>query len=250
MKQRSFTLIELLVVIAIIGVLAAMLLPSLQRGREYAQTTVCMSQLRQLGLGMGIYTGDFRQFPMVMGDSNELPWWPASLYWGVEHEVLFRCPKARTLYGAKVMTAKEGYPGGWSVDNASPPLTAPYWATYHGNRMNSWNAAWTTGWTHPAKRGFCQCVSAGCTPRHGPAEAEVAPDTIFIVDGKIQTWTFPAIYTDTPGGGMSPDYCSPPGLSTVGNYHLGAFNALFADGHVLTMPHGSSKPRMWSIQTD
>ena len=33
-------------------------------------------------------------------------------------------------------------------------------------------------------------------------------------------------------------------------YHLGAFNALFSDGHVLTLKHGSSKPAMWSIQPD
>ena len=249
MKHR-FTLIELLVVVAIIAILAALLLPALRRGKERAITIHCASQLRQLGLGMSVYAGEFRQFPMVMGDWNELPWWPASVYFGVEEEVLFRCPKARALYGAKVTKTAQGYPGGWSVDNSGAMITPPYWATYHGNRMATWNAAWTTGWTHPAKRGFCQCIQAGCTPSHGPMEGEVEPDTIFIVDGKIQTWTFPAIYVDTPGGSMSPDYCSAPGLSTVGNYHLGAFNALFSDGHVLTLKHGSSKPAMWSIQPD
>ena len=49
---RAFTLVELLVVIAIISILAAMLLPSLARAREYARNAVCMSNLRQIGIGL------------------------------------------------------------------------------------------------------------------------------------------------------------------------------------------------------
>ena len=57
MKQRNgFTLIELLVVVAIIAVLVAMLLPALSRAREQAQSVACMSSLRQVGLGVILYT--------------------------------------------------------------------------------------------------------------------------------------------------------------------------------------------------
>jgi prepilin-type N-terminal cleavage/methylation domain-containing protein len=62
--RRAFTLVELLVVVTIIVLLIAILLPSLSRARELARRTVCLANLRTLGLAANMYAGDYRNaFP-------------------------------------------------------------------------------------------------------------------------------------------------------------------------------------------
>lgn len=77
-RASAFTLVELLVVIAVIGILSAMLLPTLTKAKTSARRVECANNLHQLGLGMEMYwdDNDGNCFRYVFGSTNY-----GQIYW-------------------------------------------------------------------------------------------------------------------------------------------------------------------------
>jgi prepilin-type N-terminal cleavage/methylation domain-containing protein/prepilin-type processing-associated H-X9-DG protein len=134
MRRKAFTLIELLVVIAIIAILAAILFPVFAQARAKARQTSCLSNVKQLTLGMVMYCQDYdEKFPEWHWDAafvggngwdgsrpndGTTIWWNA-IYPYVKNSQVYSCPDTNYEFKSK----DDGH-WGWFSQNANPTAWA------------------------------------------------------------------------------------------------------------------------------
>jgi prepilin-type N-terminal cleavage/methylation domain-containing protein/prepilin-type processing-associated H-X9-DG protein len=111
-RRTGFTLIELLVVIAIIAILAAILFPVFAQAREKARQTACLSNMKQVGLGLQLYSQDYdetlppRNDGVVnFADPGAAPNFLGSLLPYTKNNKIFACPSAEATPGDQASTA-------------------------------------------------------------------------------------------------------------------------------------------------
>ena len=92
-NAAAFTLIELLVVIAIIAILAAILFPVFAQAREKARQAACLSNTKQIALGIQMYAQDYDETLPVAGVNSQCRGkWQWQIFPYVKNQQVFTCP--------------------------------------------------------------------------------------------------------------------------------------------------------------
>jgi prepilin-type N-terminal cleavage/methylation domain-containing protein/prepilin-type processing-associated H-X9-DG protein len=250
--KRGFTLIELLVVIAIIAILAAILFPVFAQAREKARQTSCLSNGKQIGLGLAMYVQDYDEtMPTGLPHTNSINGGVASSnYWSREpydsqiapylkNDGVFNCPSAALVV---ITPVPNGNPPMWDGNYIKNPKPRAW------EYVGSIRTAAAFGSPDP-NTGMSNSYDLGDPPvGHAIAAIDQVADTIAL----SENWNIGGSnYVGSPWGStfIDCDYNGFPGRNvpalspadkmlfscgakTPSKGHMGWFNVIYADGHV------------------
>ena len=260
-KSSGFTLIELLVVIAIIAILAAILFPVFAQAREKARQTSCLSNMKQMGLAVLMYSQDYdERFPQGM-DTNWQNAWPSTVQPYVKSLDLFRCPDdsdhtqadwTNGWGGVAVSYAANGYVGWDGTQNVMFGVIGV------GQDWIANNTASLAKVTRPADTimlgEYHNSDKAKATPTYFGNLSYYGPGSIF---SNVQWGWMEAPPGIIPDGTRDIKAKYPLGQSgSVSDKHSGLSNFAFCDGHAKAMrptqtnPDPTNRPQdnMWNAQ--
>lgn len=174
--KKAFTLIELLVVIAIIAILAAILFPVFAQAKRAAKSTQCLSNLKQIGVALFLYSGDYDDTPPLAAYPTDNP--PMLTSDNI------------TWYFLVDPYVKASFPQKSAQESQSPALTN-IWVDPEWQNTNNKNGPWYGGSAYaPAAQSFSTqsyVISEFISPYDGLTPYPPADPSVFNASAKTLT---------------------------------------------------------------